>query len=99
MYALIIIFILFCMFCLHDLSLQSVLASIGGNINTFRSNFASRLRSQVKDWYQQMDNEQLVNYVSIFMISLMAVTSGLQTYFVRKLFSTPKVTPGANERA
>lgn len=68
-------------------------------INDVKTHQAHSRMNVIKDWYLITGNNSYVMKWSILQCVVIFFTYGMTTYFVRRLFRTPVVTPTAKPRA
>ncbi|KAI0220129.1 Transmembrane emp24 domain-containing protein 1 [Lamellibrachia satsuma] len=84
------------------ISVKTVRTSLD-NVRNFlsqsRTMQAVSKQHQTTDWYNIRSNNAYVSRWSVFTCVVIVVTSCVQVYFVRRLFSTSNVTPSSKPRA
>ena len=78
---------------------QESLAKVDKQVRDARVHQTISRQHAIADWYIIKNNNTSIQQWSVVMVSIIVATAALQAYFVRRLFATPPVQPGAKPRA
>ena len=79
--------------------LQASIDKVAKQVNEARLHQAVSRQRAVKDWYTIRNNNNTIQFWSLIMIVVIIIASGVQAYFLRRLFNVPAVAAGSKPRA